>query len=521
MTPVATRRIRRVAARPWLVLAVALLISLVAVGCGGGGDSSADGTLAGLGEGNGSVPDAAELLPADVPVLMTINTSLDSEQLTLAGQLLEKFPGGQKLLDEALADLAGGGLDLETDVRPVLGSEVTIALLDVKPDDPPVAAVLEPADAAKLEELLSRDRDGDAPAWRVVDGRYVLADDEATLDAILGSAEQVSLAEQERFKEIMEALPAENLARLWIGPVVTQELVSQVGAENPAGMDGLEAIFSSQGTFEGAGAAVVAAEEGVRVVGLAKTTDAPEGSNGPIEILDLAPAGAIAYVSLRDLRETVDRFLTFALQQDPSVEAQIAQAEGFLGLTIEDDLLPLFENEHAIYVRPGSPIPEISIVLSPDDAEAAADLLKRLIAVAEIGGVEAESDTVEIDGNDVLRLRSQDLTLYVATLEGRIVLTTSEAGISDFGGSDTLKDDPRFAAAADAAGLPDETAALVYLDVAGVLQLATADSLLGGSDLVSGIDEQALANVEPLGSLIAFGTTASDEQRFAGLVTIE
>jgi hypothetical protein len=500
-----------------------LATALAAAGCGG--DSSSDGALAGFDDSSGAVPGAAELLPADVPVLITINTDFDSEQIQLAGDIVERFPASRDLIDRALADLAGDGVDFDADVRPVLGSEVTIALLDVKPDDPPVALVLQPTDPAKLGELLaenSADDGDDPPAWRVVDGWYVLADDEPTLDALLAGAEQASLAGHERFKEIMESLPGESLARLWLSPVVTGELVAEVAADNPTGIEALEAIAGDgQGGFEGAGVALVAETEGVRMLGLIRTVDANLAASGKAEILDLAPAGAIVYIALRDLRASVEGFLDLALQQDPDTEAQIGQLEGLLGLTIQDDLLPLFENEHAIYLRPGTPIPEISIVLSPDDADAAADLIRRLLALAEIGGLELQSDTVDIDGTEVLKLSAEGLTLNVASIEDRLVLTTTDAGIADFAGSNSLKDDARFSSAADAAGLPDETGGFVYLDLAGVFELAQGDSLLGSQDVIGAIDAEALMNLDPLGTLMVYGTTSADGQRFAGLLTIE
>ena len=128
---------------------------------------------------------------------------------------------------------------------------------------------------------------------------------------------------------------------------------------------------------------------------------------------------------------------------------------------------------------------------------------------------------VEIDGTEVLQLSSQGLTVNVASIEGRLVLTTTEAGIADFGGSDTLKDDARFAASADAAGLPDETGGFAYVDIAGLLEMVTSESFLGSSELVAQIDEEAIANSDPLGTLLVYGTTSADEQRFAGLLTIE
>ncbi|MGI9657529.1 MAG: DUF3352 domain-containing protein, partial [Gaiellaceae bacterium] len=488
-----------------------------------GGSESSTSNLAGIGEG-GSTPPAADLLPADVPVLVTLNTDLNSEQWQLASAIVDKFPASQELIDTALMDLAGEGLDFETDIRPALGPDATIAVLEVSGDDPPVALVLKPADAAQLESLLMRNQDEDpdnAPVWRVVDESYVLADDEATLDTLLAGAEQASLADEARFKSVMESLPGDSLARVWVSPTVTDEIVAQAAAENPTGLEALESLAGvGQGTFEGAGVALLAAEEGVRFVGVSKTADAPTTGSGNTDILGLAPAGALAYVSLHDLRQSIEQIIDLALAEQPDAEQQIAQAEALLRLTIEDDLLPLFENEHAVYVRPGVSIPEVTVVLSPDDPGAAVDLVKQFGALAAIGGLDLQGDTVDVGGTSVERLGFNGVTLYIGSVEGRVVITTAEAGIADFGGADSLGEDPRFADLAAAAGLPDETAGFAYVDIAGIVELVTLGGLLGavgGND----IDPEALRNLDPLGAAIVYGTSSADEQQFAGLLTIE
>ena len=508
--------------RVWLLLGLLLVVALVAAACGGS-DSTSTNNLAGIGEG-GATPPAAELLPADVPVLVTINTDLSSEQWQLAEAIVDKFPASQELIDRALVDLAGEGLDFETDIRPALGPDVTIAVLEVSGDDPPVAVILKPADAARLESLLMRNQSEDpdnAPVWRVVEESYVLADDEATLDTLLAGAEQAPLTDDDRFKDVMESLPGDSLARVWISAAVTDEIVAQAAAENPSGLEALESLAGiDQGTFEGAGVALLAAEEGVRFVGISKSVDAPETGTGTAEILELAPAGALAYVSLHDLRQSLEQVIDLALAEQPDAEQQIAQAEALLRLTIEDDLLPLFENEHAVYVRPGVPIPEVTVVLSPDDPDAAVELVKQFGALAAIGGLDLQSDTVDIGGTAVEQLGFNGVTLYIGSVEGRVVITTAEAGITDFGGADSLGEDPRFADVASAAGLPGETAGFAYVDVAGIVELVTFGGLLGalgGND----IDPEVLRNLDPLGAAIVYGTSSADEQQFAGLLTIE
>ncbi len=511
--------------RRWLVVGILAALALAAVGCGG--DSGGGDPLAGLGGGDGSVPAAAELLPAGVPILITLNTDLDSEQWKLAGAIAERFPSTAGLIDSTLTAMAGDGVDFDTDVRPILGQDVTVAILELAADSPPFAILLQPSDPAKLDEFLARgqsENPTDAPAWRVVDDWYVLADDEATIDTLLAGAEQSSLADDAQFGEIMAALPGDSLARMWISPAVTSELGSQIAADDLAGLESLQALVGGAdlGSFDGGGLALLAKEEGVQLVGLTKTTGLAVPATGKAEILELAPAGALGYVSLRDLRESVSRLIDAAIASQPGLETQLAQAEALLGFTIEDDVLPLFDNEHAVYLRPGVPFPEITVVLSPDDSAESMELLAKLLAVAELAGddLALASEDVEIDGREALKVTITGQTVFFADVEDHLVVTTVLAGIEDFGSSDNMNDDPRFNAARDAAGLPDETAGFVYVDMKGALELISLGGLLGGEGGAA-IDPALLENLEPLGSILAYGTGSSDEQRFAALLTIE
>ena len=507
--------------RRWLLLGLAAVIALAVVGCGGS-DAGNPNTLAGLGA-DGTAPAAAELLPADVEILLSINTDLSSEQWQLATAIANRFPEGQKLIDKALEGLAGEGLDFETEIRPALGADATIAVRDLSAEQPSVAIILQPSDPAALEALLMRAQEQDAngePVWRVVDGWYVLSENEAALDSWL-AAGQDPLNGSGRFDEVMKSLPSESLARVWLSPVIAEAVVARAAAEDPTGLEALESVLGlGTSTFEGAGAAMLAVEEGVRVVGISKTVDAPIAGSGRAEILDLAPAGAFAYISLHDLRKSVEQIIDLALAQQPEAEQGLAQAEAILGLTVENDLLPLFENEHAVYVRAGVPIPEVTVVLSPNEPDAAAGLLRQLVAAARLGGLQVESDTVDIGGQEAELLAFNGVSIYVASVEGHLVMTTAESGIAEFGGPDSLRDDPRFAELTSAAGLPEETAGFVFIDVQRVVELVTAGGLVGAGAAGS-VDPEVLRNLDPLGAVIFYATATADEQQFAGLLTIE
>ena len=88
-------------------------LAIVAAGCGGGGG----------GGGNASLPEAASVVPASAPVLITINTDFTSEQWQKVATLFDKFPDGNLLLAQVQKELKGVRLaDYETALGPVLDS---------------------------------------------------------------------------------------------------------------------------------------------------------------------------------------------------------------------------------------------------------------------------------------------------------------------------------------------------------------------------------------------------------------
>lgn len=144
------------------------------------------------------------------------------------------------------------------------------------------------------------------------------------------------------------------------------------------------------------------------------------------------------------------------LQQSPDGEAQNGQLETFPGITLADDVLPLLEGESAIYVRSATPIPESTVVLSPEDPEAAVGMLSQLMALVTTGmSPDAQQDTLELGEISARTLTLGDFVIHLAAVDSRLVLTTSSDGITDFGQGLALADDVAFTAAKDAAGMPE------------------------------------------------------------------
>ena len=62
-----------------------------------------------------------------------------------------------------------------------------------------------------------------------------------------------------------------------------------------------------------------------------------------------------------------------------ALESQLGMAEGFLGVSLEEDIAPLFAEEGAVYVRRGALIPEVTLVTQVEDEEQALGTLDDLV----------------------------------------------------------------------------------------------------------------------------------------------
>src|SRR5947199_7456725 len=99
-------------------------LALLATACGGASSTSASG---------GSTTAGAAVTPASAPIYVSIDTDLSSGQWQSVDKLLDKFPGKQKLLTQLQTSFEKSAkVSWENDVKPALGGELDIAVLDFK-----------------------------------------------------------------------------------------------------------------------------------------------------------------------------------------------------------------------------------------------------------------------------------------------------------------------------------------------------------------------------------------------------
>src|SRR3954452_13604828 len=114
------------------------VMALLASGCGG--------TTAQVAAGG------AELVPATAPVFITVDTDQSSDQWQRIDALARKFPDRQQAIDSFKRQLTQDGLDWDDDVRPALGPELDLVLLDF--DQPKsFVGLIQPRDEAAFARL--------------------------------------------------------------------------------------------------------------------------------------------------------------------------------------------------------------------------------------------------------------------------------------------------------------------------------------------------------------------------------
>ncbi|HEU4451290.1 MAG TPA: DUF3352 domain-containing protein, partial [Gaiellaceae bacterium] len=346
---------------------LAALVAAVSAACGGG---------------DGGPGGAADVVPRDVALYAVVDTDFDGGQWDAVEELAAKFPGGanlmQRIVDEVEAD-GEGDLDFEEDVRPALGPEVVFVVLEFASDsgeDPPFVVMTQPEDEEALRRLLD---EGDEPAAsREVDGWQVVAEDEAMLDRFDAARDGPALADSDVFAEAMDGLEDEALVSLFLDP---ETIAGAAGAETET--EALDAFYPG-GAAPAVGATLTAEDEGARADARLVYSEDVEGAplaSEPYEaeLTGRIPGDVLAYVSFNDLEGAFSAVRDMLSESEPELERQLGVAEAFLGVSLEEDVAPLFAGEGALYVRPGALIPEVTLVTEVEDEEQALATLDRIV----------------------------------------------------------------------------------------------------------------------------------------------
>lgn len=493
---------RSMRARPLIVL-LACLALLGAAGCGA--------------QDEAGIPAGAELVPADAPLFVAVNTDFDSGQWEQAGDLLDEFPDGVDLRAFIIDELSREGVDLE-DVQAAVGPQVNVVWLDAR-DDESFVGMTQPEDADRLRELFLST--GEELVFRDVEDWTAFADDERYLDALAAGLDEGSLAEDAAFVDAMARVAEDALVRGYFnGPAASPAVEEGVGLDVGALADLLPGGGVPWVSFSAS-----AEDRGGRIEAAVGFAGDPEGYVGPsyeASLPDVVPAGALAYVSFNDLEGQLSKLRDVFASVEPDIERDIGRFESEIGVSLEEDVGPLLAGEGALYVRQGAFIPEVTLVLEVENEEEAMTTLDDLVEglgdtvdlgtpqPAEIAGVQARQ--VDI---------SPPVALYYAAFDGRLVVTTQRAGIEDLReDDDRLADDELFRDALEDADMPGETVGFLFVNLRETIPYVFG--LIGGfvGD-GGGVPDEVRRNVEPLEHLVVYGTRDGDVLELSAFLAID
>ncbi len=484
------------AARIGLLVAFVLAVS----GCGSKKQASAAG--------------GAEIVSASAPAFISIDSDLSSDQWQQVDELLSKFPGAEPLIAEARSSLKDDtGLDYEEDVKPALGEEINLVWVDFANDGANVVAVTKPKDAAAFRKMIEKGNSTgeDQLVFEEMDGWFILSD---TLSKIARFREQSSsgekLSDDARFKDALAELPDDALVQVYArGEGILGAFEGLPGAVPELGPDQRPEFLSGALTAEGSG---------FRLVGAGRVEAEPKAQIEPFEskLLGDVPGDAVAFLTFRGgdaFEQQMEK-----LEREGSFGQSLGELERMLGFDI-DSLLDLFSHEVGLYVRPGSPIPEVTLLVgAPDEQEVLGRVNETIEALTKALPTQPCQVPPEEAGVAVKCINLGVVQLRTAGFDDKVVLTIGADAISKLrDDGPRLGDDDGFRSARDAAGLPTESAGFMWVDLEDGIPL-----ILGLADATgASIPADVRTNLEPLGSFLAWAESDGRSGSFTAFLQID
>jgi hypothetical protein len=480
------------------ILALGLVagLALAASGCGGTPTTGA------------SSSSGASLVRADSLLFFTVDSDTSSSQWKQLDTLSKKFPGRDHVLKQIEQSLAGQGVDFQNDVKPALGPQVDFVVGSggASPGKVTGVGLTKPNDPDKLKALVDKmnaqpDSGHPSVMRKLSDGWYALGDSQSAIDKVLKGSDK-SLADESTYKDALSKLPSDALATAYVngqqlGAAIHEELKSSPAGSlsgSTAGLDKLDFVAAS----------LSAEDDGVRVHGAAQGQGAGAiGGSGDYssKLLSDTPSDAFAFLSFRG-----GKSLGAGLGQ-LSVPLEFA-----LGVSLQD-VLALFQNENAFWVRPGAVIPEFTAILQPDDTSAGLATLNKLaLKLAGGGGARvtgAAGKTISF---------GKQFQLHYGAVGSKIVLTSAPAGIKSVGStSGNLADNADFKEAKSAAGMPSASGGFLYVDLKNAIPLIEGFASLSGNNLPSSTTD----NLRPLRSFLTWSGGSGDSRTFDAFLEIK
>lgn len=457
---------------------------------------------AGCGSESATGPAGAEIAPASAELFISVATDFDSDEWAQAANVLAKFPDAEKALDMLLTEAGLEDFEVRRDLEPALGPETDLVAWDLAGESQAVG-LTQAEDPEKLGEILAKLEE--ELVTREIGGWTAFSDSEAALDQFESARAEGTLASSAQYEETMSRVDRGALVQLYLNG------------------KGLDAPFPGA-DVPSLGLSFGAEEGGVRLEGVVEIGDDGRGilpgENFAAELPERVPGGVLLYVGANNLEQGLSSLRDLLAETMPDFDRDLARVEHELGVSLDEDVFPLFSEETAVYVRSGLFIPEITLVTEVTDEDAAMSTLGKLVsALGEYVPAAQDTRDVEIAGVQAKEIPlSPPVGLYYAAFEGLLVVTTSADGIAAVRKEDDrLADDPDFRDALDAAGVPDETTGFAYVNLEDAIPYVLG-FVEQGADTVPPV---VRSNLEPLRRLVVYGEKDGTRVRFAGFLAVD
>jgi Protein of unknown function (DUF3352) len=463
-----------------------IALALVAAGCGGS-------TKAGSSPSSG-----ATMVRSGALAYLAIDSDTGSDQWKQLDALAKKFPGRDLAIAGLEARLGQQGANWNDDVKPALGPEVDVAVVGTAASNPSFAVLTQPKDEGKFKALVTKmnAQDSGKPAvYRKVGDWYALSQSQQMIDRVLAPKGGKTLADDSAYKEGLSKLTDAALVKAYVN---TKQL-ARLFAANTLNSSPYGAAYPALAKLDSLSAALSAEDDGVRLHGATVGQDVTGGSYAS-KLLAEAPADALAFLTFRGGSQT-----------DSSLGQIGGALQASLGVTGKQ-IAALFENETALWVRPGAVIPEVTATLQPNHPVVGLATLDKLAAAlaADAGATVHHGAQRTVDFGQ--------FAIHYGVAAGKIVITNAPGGVAGAGISgEKLPAGADFSEAKSAAGLPDSTSGFIYVDLKNAIPLLEGFAALQGGNVGS----STTANLRPLRSFLAWGASSGNTQTFDAFLEIK
>lgn len=485
--------------RRFLAAVLLASLALVLAACGSGSNSSSSG---------GSVPAGASLVRSDLAGFVAVDSDLGSSQWQQFDKLWQKFPSHDSWLQQLEQSFTKQGLDYARDVKPALGPELDLGLAPGG-SSTVVVGLTKPEDPAKFKELATKADHGSTQSVTrdLGNGWWAIAQKERDFDKVLkGTGEPLSSSDS--FKTAFGKLPGDTLVRAYLDGPALNQVVGQRTGTTTSGFDASAAALQG---LKYVALSLSAENDGLRLQG-ASSGGNLGGGEFASKLLGSIPSDAFAAFDF--LGEGTTQQLQ-QLQATPQFAQVAKQLEREYGVTA-DQLFGLLDGEVAFYARSGGVVPELTLALRPKNPTRAAHTVDTLMThLATSAGTRVQSGTQ--GGHEVKTVTFGQFAIHYGSVDGKVILTSGLNGIADFGSSGSLADSADFKEAKSAAGMPDSTGGVFYVDLKNALPLIEGLAGLSGHNLSPSVTD----NLRPLRSLLAWSEGQSGDRTFDAFLEIK